>query len=253
MTAGPTPASESRLVEVAEHATHIDILLHRPEKRNALDRALALEFHEALASLETSVLPLFVRSATAGMFVAGTDLREIRDRTLAESLARTNARLFQRLADHPAATVAVVDGAALGGGMELALACDIRIATPGSLWGLPEVTLGLVPSAGGLYRLLPLVGESRARELILTGRLMRGEEAHRTGLVQRLAEPEEMEDAVAGLVDELRSADPLAVRLAKEAMRAAESDRIRLADALAQAVMLSTDGTRERITARLAR
>jgi enoyl-CoA hydratase/carnithine racemase len=239
------------VVEVRAQPTHVEILLWRADKRNAVNPTLARQLDQAVAGVEDCGLPLVIRSGTPGMFVAGTDLVALSRRTLTESLERLNPKVFQRIADYPWASVAVVDGPALGGGLELALACDIRVTTPGSLWGLPEVTLGLVPSAGGLYRLAGLVGQGKARELILTGRTFRGAEAAQIGLAQLLVEADDLDSALASLVERLSRADPLAVRLAKEAMRDPASDRTRLVDALAQATLIGTADTQSRIAERL--
>lgn len=228
------------------------VLLDRPDKRNALDVALSRSLHDVLLEAQQAGDVLVLRSSTPGMFVAGTDVASLRDRSLAESLSRLNARLFERLAEHPAPTVAVVEGWALGGGFELALACDLRVSTAAARWGLPEVRLGLVPSAGGLHRLAELVGRGSAADLILTGRQVDGLEAHRLGLVQRLVGDEGVDQTVEELLAELALASPLAAQLAKEAM-AVGGDRHRLVDATAQALCLANDDTQDRLARLLAK
>ncbi|WP_324276727.1 enoyl-CoA hydratase/isomerase family protein [Blastococcus brunescens] len=191
------------------------------------------------------------RSVTPGMFVAGTDIPSLLKRTLHDSLGRINSRLFQRIADHPYPTVAVVAGAALGGGCELALACDFRITTADALWGLPEARLGLIPSAGGLTRLSTLVGAGAATDLVLTGRRITGEEARAIGLASRLAgtdSPDGLDAALDQLLQQLAACAPMAQRLAKEAMRV-DGDRHRLVDAAAQALCISTDDAQQRLQA----
>ena len=227
------------------------VLFNRPEKRNALDMTMSGALAGAVDEAAGTGDVLVLRSSTPGMFVAGTDVQSLRDRSVADSLARLNARLFQRLADHPAVTVAVVEGWALGGGCELALACDLRLSTPDARWGLPEVRLGLVPSAGGLHRLSEIVGQGTANDLILTGRRIDGREAHRIGLVQRLMSDGSIGTAIDELLAELARTSPLAVRLAKEAMRVT-GDRHRLVDAVAQALSLASGDTQERLAALLA-
>jgi len=224
----------------------------RPEKRNALDVAMSASLNDALHVAADTQDVLVLRSSTPGMFVAGTDVAALRDRSVGDSLARLNAHLFQRLADHPGVTVAVVEGWALGGGFELALACDLRLSTCDARWGLPEVRLGLVPSAGGLHRLTELVGRGPATDLVLTGCRIDGSEAHRIGLVQRLVGDDGVDAALTELLGELAATSPLAVRLAKEAMRVT-GDRHRLVDAAAQAVCLGSSDTQDRLAALLAR
>jgi enoyl-CoA hydratase len=229
--------------------------LDRPEKRNALDVDLSEALLAAVLACRDRPRPLVLRSRATGMFVAGADVGQLRERTVAESLGRRNARLFDAVAEHPYPTVAVVAGAALGGGCELALACDLRVSTADAWWGLPEVRLGILPSAGGLTRLSELVGVGRARDLALSGRRVRGEEAHRLGLVERLAGPADddgdddgdtLDDVLADLLGDLGAASMVAVRLAKEAMRVT-GDRHRLVDAAAQALCLTQDDTQERL------
>lgn len=235
-------------VLVSQNVDAVTISFARPDKRNALTIAASEAVAAALDRHVETALPVVFRSTTAGMFVAGTDVAELQERTLADSLRRTNARLFQRIADHPWPTIAAVDGAALGGGCELALACDFRITTEEAQWGLPEVTLGLVPSAGGVSRLARLVGEPATTDLVLTGRRVRGHEAHALGLASRIARAGELDQAVTELLAQLGRGSTLAQRLAKEAMRV-EGDRHRLVDATAQALCLATADTQRRLQA----
>lgn len=242
----------SETLEITRDDRAFTIGFNRPQKRNALDVATSRALDAALDEAEDVPLPLVLRSSTRGMFVAGTDVASLRERTVEDSLGRLNARLFQRVADHPWPTVAVVEGWALGGGCELALSCDLRVTTDDALWGLPEVRLGIIPSGGGLTRLGQLVGGSLATDLVMTGRRIDGVEAHRIGLAQRLTTVNELEEAVDGLLDELAGSSTQAVRLAKEAMRVT-GDRHRLVDAAAQALCIASDDAQRRIGALLDR
>ncbi len=224
----------------------ITIGFTRPEKRNALDVETSRAIARALDEAEDVPLPFVLRSATRGMFVAGTDVAALRERTVEDSLGRINAHLFQRIEDHPWPTVAVVEGWALGGGCELALACDFRITTQDARWGLPEVRLGIIPSAGGLTRLARLVGRSIATDLVMTGRRIDGTEAHRVGLAQRLTTSDELEATLDTLLDDLQRTSAQAVRLAKEAMRV-DGDRHRLVDAAAQALCIGSADAQQRM------
>ena len=234
-------------VQVTHDDRAVTIALNRPHKRNALDVATSRSLAAAVDASVDTPLPLVFRSRAPGMFVAGTDVADLRARSVDQSLGRINSRLMRRVYDHPWPTIAVVDGPALGGGCELALACDFRVASTRSLWGLPEVRLGLVPSAGGLWRLAQIVGEALATELILTGRRLEAAEAKQAGLVTTLTEPEALDAAVAALLDALSGTSLAAVRLAKEAMRVRD-DRNRLVDAAAQALSLADPDTQERLS-----
>jgi enoyl-CoA hydratase/carnithine racemase len=243
---------ETSPIEVLRSERATTIALTRSDKRNALDIPTSRAISAALDELDGVETPLIIRSATPGMFVAGTDVASLRERTVADSLGRINATLFRRVSEHPSPTIAVVDGWALGGGCELAIACDFRISTPSARWGLPEVRLGIIPSGGALHRLAPLIGGSMATDLILTGRRIDGTEAHRIGLVQRLATDGDLDAALTTLLKDLDAASPFAVRLAKEAMRV-EGDPSRLVDAASQALCIADDEAQRRMAELLGR
>jgi enoyl-CoA hydratase len=238
--------SSGAMIITKKRDTFIEILLNRPDKRNALSSEMSLQFSSALDELTGIDLPLVIRSMEPGMFVAGADVDSLRRRTLEQSLARVNESLFEKLAAFPMPTVALVDGPALGGGMELALACDLRICTSNSTWGLPEVTLGLVPAAGGMWRLESLVGRSRAVEMVLTGAIIDGIEAGQIGLAQRVATVERFADDVDLLLKQLSRGSSLALKLAKQCM-AKLSPRGGIEGALAQAICLSDKETLSRL------
>jgi enoyl-CoA hydratase/carnithine racemase len=120
----------------------------------------------------------------------------------------------------PKPTICVIHGACIGGAMELALACDLRVIASDALIGMPEVRVGLIPDVGGSSRLPSVIGLGRAKEMVMTGKLIGGEEAERIGLANRVAPPEELDEAVQGLVDELLACAPVAVGLAKRVMDA---------------------------------
>ncbi|WP_176921596.1 enoyl-CoA hydratase/isomerase family protein [Pseudonocardia oroxyli] len=243
-------AGESSQVAIVVTENAVTVSFNNPARRNVFTPEVALSVVDALEVAASQRLPLVLRSAAPGMFVAGADLVSVRARTTNDSLDRSTGKVFDQLYDHPYPTVAVVDGFALGGGCELALACDFRISTPDARWGLPEVTLGLIPSAGGLSRLRSLVGESIAVDLTLTGRRISGAEAARIGLVQRLASAENLDEQLAALLHELSQADPMALRLAKGAMRVV-GDQNRLVDAAAQALCIANPDAQARIEALL--
>src|SRR5258708_82722 len=178
---------------MAIHLSHIDevalITLDRPEALNALSFAQLHDLNRILDSIGTSkARALLVTGAGDRAFSAGADVKELMGRSLVEQ--RAGAALGQagraNLDQLPMPSVALINGYAFGGGLELALACTFRIAVRTAKLGFPEIKLGLIPGYGGTQRLPRLVGEARALELILTGRTIDAEEAERFGLVNRL-------------------------------------------------------------------
>jgi enoyl-CoA hydratase/carnithine racemase len=201
------------------------VILNRPEKRNAFNGDLVRATGEALraAAADSSVHCVVLRGA-GPMFSSGMDLASLN--ALAE--APENLRAFRRecieawnLAEEMTKpTVCAIHGACLGGALELALACDLRVIAADAVVGLPETRIGLIPDVGGSSRLPAVVGLGRAKELIMTGRIIGGEEAERIGLANRVAAADELDAAVQGLVDELLACAPVAVGLAKRVMDA---------------------------------
>lgn len=198
------------------------VTVDRPEVRNAMDVPTRRELRTAFEALrEESVRAVVLRGAGDGSFVSGADLEMLSEMDLLEGLeyARRHAQgLYNHVAEFPAPTIAAVDGYCLGGGLELALACDVRVATPEARFGLPEVTLGLLPGGGGTQRLQAVVGTGIARELVLTGTVIDADRAERVGLVNHVHDPAEFDEAVRALADDIASNAPVAVELAKESM-----------------------------------
>ncbi len=222
--------------------------IDRPEKMNALDQALCDEFTELLASLRHDPSILVIHSSTPGMFVAGADIGELLERDSEIGLRGVNATLFERLEEHRWPTIAAVDGPALGGGCELALACDLRVASDRSRFGQPELGLGILAGAGGNWRLAQAVGVPLARRMLYTGESLSAEQAYTHGLVDRLATPETV----------LEVAVELARRVARQSWRALELTKVALRlhrpattlyDMTAQALLFDSDDKRTRMTA----
>jgi enoyl-CoA hydratase len=169
------------------------LTLDRPEALNALSFAILEEIGSAIDEAAGSdARVLVVTGAGDRAFCAGADIKELRDRDLMSqrSGAMRGQEVFAKLDGLPFPSVAVVDGFAFGGGLELALACTFRVGTPNAKLGLPEIKLGLIPGYGGTQRLPRLIGEGRALEMIMTGRTVRAEEALHIGLIHRIAEGE---------------------------------------------------------------
>ena len=201
------------------------VILNRPEKRNAFNGDLVRATGEALrAAAADSTVHCVVLRGAGPMFSSGMDLASLN--ALAE--APEHLRAFRReclnawnLAEEMTKpTVCQIHGACLGGAMELALACDLRVIAADAVVGLPETRIGLIPDVGGSSRLPAVVGLGRAKELIMTGKIIGGEEAERIGLANRVAPADELDAAVQTLVDELLACAPVAVGLAKRVMDA---------------------------------
>ncbi len=204
------------------------VTLDRPERMNALSRNLVEElgrFGRALVS-DPSVRALVLTGAGDKAFCSGADLKEragMTDDQVREQLTLYRSELSW-LASAPFVTVAAINGVALGGGLELALTCDLRVAAPGAVLGLPETSLGIIPAAGGTQRLPRLVGTSKALELVLRGTRLSAAEALALGLVNRVS-PEGMsvcDDTIAWL-EPIASGAPIAQRAALKAVRSALS------------------------------
>ena len=216
------------------------IEIDRFEKANAYTKAMLDELEKALAELvETpSVRVVVIRSAVPGRFCAGADRDEIAGRTAIDGLNLTSTKIFDRLAGCPKPTLAAIDGPAFGGGLELALACDLRLATSRARFALPETSLGLLPAAGAIWRLPQLVGLGLAREMILMGKELDASRALQAGLVNHLVEPEQLESTIDSWIETLAKRDSLALQLAKEALaRSVNENEARAYALTAQALL----------------
>jgi enoyl-CoA hydratase len=208
--------------------------IDRPEKRNALDTATRAALIEGLdwadQSDEVRVVVLTGEGGVA--FASGADLSESSDDATAELLASLDERrVYDAVSECSRPVVAMIDGFCLGGGCELALACDVRIASSRSRFGQPEIRLGIIPGGGATQRLPRLVGLGQALRLVLTGTLIDADEALRLGLVELVVPPEELETATRELCASMARHSAGALQLAKQAVRASLS--LPLADGLA--------------------
>ena len=197
--------------------------LDRPDARNAL----SAELMEELATVcerwdEDPDVRCIVIAGGEKWFAAGADIKAMAKRTLPEVITSPAARFWPRLAAVRTPTIAAVSGYALGGGCELALACDMIVASEEAEFGQPEILLGIIPGGGGTQRLARVMGKQRAMELVLTGRRIGASEAQWLGIVTRLAAPDAWLDAALELAGEVAERPPLAARLAKQAVLAAE-------------------------------
>lgn len=193
------------------------VTVNRPERRNALSRSVWLELRELLTELQSrpETEGMIITGAGDRAFAAGADVAELVDRPPLVALEGLVQGILQQLQDLPFPTIAALNGHALGGGWELALACDLRVAVPHAHVGFPEVGLGIIPGAGGTTRLLQHVGVGRAMEWILTSRLLDASEAASYGLINKVIDDGDVVDAARALMSELQAQPRLAVRLAK--------------------------------------
>ena len=230
------------------------ITINRSDARNALNTQVLGDIRQALAEFrhDQEVGVVVFTGAGERAFAAGADIGELKERTALDALASVMQGVYDEIEAYEKPTIAAVNGLALGGGCELAMACDVRVASQNARFGLPEVTLAIIPGAGGTQRLSRLVGKGRAIEMILTGQIIDAEEAHRIGLVTQVAGDEGLMDKVRTTSATILSRGPLAVRLAKLAVQTGfETDQRTglVIERLAQAVLFDTEDKREGTTA----
>ncbi len=224
--------------------------LNRPKTRNAIDSGMVEELHAVCDMVERSHRPLLITGA-GGTFAAGADIAQLAQRGRDDALSGINSRLLERIARLPALTVAAVNGPALGGGAELAYACDVRIVTPTARFANPEPGLGILAGAGACWRLAQLVGTSVAKQVLLGGFTLSAERAFQVGLVAEIVAAEELLDRAHHVLDRAAAWSPLAWRLTKLVL---DSDGAHpLADDLAQAILFETPEKHERMAAFLNR
>jgi len=198
------------------------VTLNAPERRNAIDQEMVDGLHAVLDELQhdESVAAIVLTGAGDKAFAAGADIAQLRERTSADALKAINSGIFARIEEFAVPVIAAIKGYALGGGCELAIACDLRVLGESAKMGQPEVKLGIIPAAGGTYRLPRLIGLGRARELVYTGRMVDADEALRIGLANKVVPDSDVLDAALAMADEIAKNGRLAVRGAKRALNA---------------------------------
>jgi enoyl-CoA hydratase len=200
------------------------LTIDRPEKRNALSGQVRAELVTALDALrdDGTVRVLVITGAGDKAFVAGADIAEFADRTPLEQRATmTGRRVFDEVAAYPKPVIAMINGFCLGGGCELALACDVRIAADTAKLGQPEINLGIIPGGGGTQRLPRVVGTGQAMRLILSGEIIDTAEALRIGLVDVVHPAADLRERTLEFARAMAARSPVALRMAKSAVRAA--------------------------------
>jgi len=198
------------------------ITLNRPQKLNALDHQTLSELDQAFGEIKNNkqAKGVLLTGSGAKAFVAGADISEIQKLSLEDGLnfARFGQAIFNRIEKFPKPVIALINGFALGGGCELAMACHLRLATEKSRFGQPEVGLGLIPGYGGTQRLPRLVGRGAALEILLSGNMLSAKRAFEIGLVNRVVAENELLDKGKELLNTILSKGPLAVRYVLEAV-----------------------------------
>ena len=241
-------------VRVAVEESVATIVIDRPSVKNALNFETVSEFRAALAELgaNAEVGVLIITGAGESSFVSGADINDIRARTRDDGLAAINSTLFAEVERFPRPTIAAINGYALGGGCELALACDIRVAADSAKFGQPELGLGIIPGAGATQRLPRIVGLGWAKHLILSGEIIDAKQALEIGLVTAIMPASQLQVRARELARKILRQGPLAARLAKLSLNASarvDLDSGLLIETLAQSLCYSSEDKMEGTTA----
>jgi len=226
------------------------VTINRPEVRNAMDPATWEMLRKTIENVaqDDSIQVMIFTGAGDEAFVAGADIQWLHDRSMLATLDATVQETLSALEGLWKPSIAAINGYALGGGCELAIACDLRLASDRARFGQPEVRLGILPAGGGTQRLPRLVGVGKAKELIFTGDIIDAAEAERIGLVNRVVPHDQLMDEAIGLAKRIMQRGPLAVRLAKAAIHAGIShgpDAGFEFERLAQTILFATEDRKE--------
>ena len=200
------------------------VTINRPEKRNALNIQTRAEGAAVLDELraDEAIRVVILTGAGDKAFIAGADIAEFAGRSaISQREVMLEPSLFNAIDTFPKPIIAMVNGYCLGGGCEVALACDIRIASEKASFGQPEINLGIIPGGGGTQRLTRLVGEGKSMELILTGEIIDAQNAFALGLVNHVVPADQLEARTMDIANRIAEKSPIALRLAKEAIRLA--------------------------------
>ncbi|AWB84446.1 enoyl-CoA hydratase [Corynebacterium liangguodongii] len=226
------------------------LTVNRPDKMNAANREVLAALNSHLDDIEDdeSVDVIIITGAGEKAFVAGADINELAARQALDGLEAYMQRTYSRLAAFAKPTIAAINGYALGGGCELALACDIRVASDNAVFGLPETGLGIMPAAGGTQRLVTLAGRGLALDMIITGRRISAEEAKQAGLVTYLTDQETLIAQAEKVAERIRRKGPTAVNLARKVVAAGakvDEETGLFIERLAQSVLYATAEKKE--------
>ncbi|WP_082386407.1 enoyl-CoA hydratase/isomerase family protein [Rossellomorea vietnamensis] len=239
---------ENLLVQIEQGAMWLTI--NRPEFRNALNLETLQEMEDAFGWAEASdeIKVIVVKGAGKKSFAAGADIKQLQQKKMLDALIPGMQGLYKKIQQSSKVTIAAIEGYALGGGCELALACDIRVATNNAKFGLPELNLGIIPGAGGTQNLSRIIGKGRALDMILTGKIINGEEAERIGLATYLAPENELDEKVEEVASQIYKKGPVAIKLAKLVVHKGfdiDLETAMLMEKLSQAVAFGTEDKHE--------
>jgi enoyl-CoA hydratase len=211
--------TEANQILVAKEDHTGIITLNRPKVLNALNHELMIELIETLQAFDTDdSVRVIILTGSERAFAAGADIKEMLDENTISILLKDNLALWSKIRDIKKPIIAAVSGFALGGGCELAMSCDIIVASESSQFGQPEINIGVIPGAGGTQRLTRLVGKHKAMEMILTGETINAQQAKDLGLVNKVVPVELYLHEAKALAQKIAQKPPVAVRLAKEAI-----------------------------------
>ncbi|MFA8438543.1 enoyl-CoA hydratase/isomerase family protein [Pueribacillus sp. YX66] len=209
--------STVKLKSISDGMGHI--ILNRPKSLNALNEEMLYELLEKLTVIEnTSSYKTLIISGSGDNFAAGADLKQISemDAKTFENYVRLIQEVTWKLEKIPILTIAAIQGVAYGGGLELALSCDFRFATPDSRFALPEIRLGLIPGGGGTYRLTKLIGLAKAKKMLYTGSVIRAEEALQVGLLEKITSEDHLIEETIEFSNDITKKSAVAFRAIKE-------------------------------------
>jgi len=233
------------------------ITINRPQKKNALNRATRMELRKLLEEIRSSkeLRILIITGAGQDAFIAGADIPEMKEMNqwdMMDNLSTLSQQLYTDFGNLEIPVIAMINGYCFGGGLELALACDIRIASEDASFGQPEIRLGIMPGGGATQRLPGLVGPAIAKELMFTGRIIDAQEALRIGLVNRVVPKDKLKEAIWELARDIAKKSPIALKLIKRSVNRggqAPSDVGLAYEALAECLCFTTEDHEEGLSA----
>ena len=210
------------LLKYEKEAPLAFVTINRPDVMNALSNALVEELAQVFSEVwkDDEVRVLIITGEGSKAFMAGADIKEVQERdfVLGREQTRRRQEVFNMLYEMPKPSIAAINGFALGAGLEMAIACTFRIASDNAKFGSPEINLAIIPGDGATQRLPRIIGQGRAMDMILTGKMIDTDEAYNCGLISKVVTPEELMDEVKKLANTLASKSPLALQYAKEAV-----------------------------------